>query len=310
MAKTFKFVEKHIHTWNTLTPEIAQLEDKLIALKNNEQWVRAYQYFSHLATKGIISERPTKANGYNIGCINPENGDFTYANYHLENFLKFKPEIMEIESRLDALKNKDWKQARQYFNLLGARGVLKNKPLKRNGYKLDLTLADAYINEPEREIIMENLEFFKGKGVRCTTDNKNFISCVEAGATYRVHPSYIGQACNGKVKEIRGKHFCWLEDKDTFVPQPKEAKRKCGPAPKKVLCITDGKEYESVKVTAAAYGIPQSCISDVCNGKLKKTHGMRFCFVSEMDKFAEEIAIAKANRKVKVKVRLIRKGVR
>lgn len=155
------------------------------------------------------------------------------------------------------------------------------------------------------------LVFAKGKPVYCINDRKSFVSCVEAGAKYGVHPSYIGRACNGKYKDIRGKYFCWLEGKDTFVPQPREThKGKTGPKPKAVFCITNNKEFASVKEAARFYGIPQSCVSDACNGKLKQTHKMRFCFVSEMDKFADEIAKANANSKVKVKVRLIRKEIR
>lgn len=156
-------------------------------------------------------------------------------------------------------------------------------------------------------------EFTKGKAVHCTTDNITFVSCVEASVFYKVHPSYIGQACNGKYKDIRGKHFCWLADKDKFVPQPKEShNRKPGQQPKPVYCITDGREFASGKEAARFYGIGTSSISDVCIGKVKKTHKMRFCFVSEMDKFADEIAAnkPKANTPVKVKIKLHRKGVR
>ena len=315
MANTnFTFAEKHINNWNKYTAEVAQLEDKLIVLKNNEEWIRAYQYFSNLATKGIVAQRPVKANGYTIGTILKD--DFVCAKQHLATLLKLAPQIVEVENRLDALKNGDWGRAKHYFSVLYTRGVIQSKPLKRNGYKLDLTLTDAYTNKPQKErkkeiiMEMEKSDFFKGKGVRCTTDNRNFISCVEAGATYHISPSYIGQACNGKVKEIRGKHFCWLEDKDTFVPQPKEIKRKCGPAPKAVRCLTDGKEFPSVRETAQSYGIPQSCVSDVCNGKQKKTHGLSFCFISEMGKFADDIAKANAPAPVRVKIRLHRKGVR
>ena len=167
-------------------------------------------------------------------------------------------------------------------------------------------------------------DFTKGKSVFCTTDNISFVSCVEAGVFYKVHPSYIGQACNGKYKDIRGKHFCWLTDKDIFVPQPKETKRKCGPKPKAVLCLTDGKEFPSVRETAQFYGIPQSGISDVCNGKLQKTHGMLFCFVADKEKHCPTLDNCrkwtmkdcyavdkeKANIPVKVKIKLHRKGVK
>ena len=154
-------------------------------------------------------------------------------------------------------------------------------------------------------------EFTKGKSVFCKTDNKSFVSCVEAGVFYKIHPSYIGQACNGHITDIRGKYFCWLTEKDAFTPQAKAiSKGKCGPKPKAVLCITDGKEFESVKETAQFYGIPKSCVSDCCNGKLKKTHKMRFCFVADKEKYAEEIKASKCT-KFKVKPRFVRtrKGV-
>ena len=87
-------------------------------------------------------------------------------------------------------------------------------------------------------------------------------------------------------------------------------KGKRGQQPKPVYCITLDREFESGKKAGEILGIPANGISDVCNGKLYKTHKMRFCFVADKDKFADEIAVVKANAKVKVKVRLIRKGVR
>ena len=141
-------------------------------------------------------------------------------------------------------------------------------------------------------------EFAKGKSVYCKTDNRTFISCVEAGAEYCVHPSYIGQACNGYVKDIRGKTFCWLADKGKEEVAPKDPNWR----DKAVYCITDDKEFPSGKIAGLHYGIPANGISDVCNGKLKTTHKMRFCFVADKEKYADEIAATKASKCTKVRV--------
>ena len=318
MANTFKFEQKHINTWNTVTPKIMALENRLEEIKKGKEWKGAYDYFSLLTTKGIISERPTKANGYSIGSMDISKGhELVAIKHHLDNFLKLKPEVLEIESKLETLKDKDWTRARDYFGILASRGVIDNAPTKRNGYKLELTVSDAYIDidthhkAKKSKSTKHSGEFRNGKKCYCTTDDKDFVSCVHAGSVYGVHPSYIAKICDGLYDDYQGKHFCWAEDKPKHQHPPKQSNNPNW-RDKAVYCITDDKEFPNGKIAGLYYGIPANGISECCNGKLKTTHKMRFCFVADKEKYADEIAATKASRKVRVTAKFItrkRKGV-
>ena len=163
---------------------------------------------------------------------------------------------------------------------------------------------------------MKNAKEFKtGKRVKCTTDNREFVSCTHAGSEYGVHPSYISAICNGIHNDYKGKHFRWLDNTGKWdrAPKPQPKPKNTNWRDKAVYCITDDKEFPSGKKAGEYYGIPANGISDCCNGKLKKTHKMRFCFVADKEKYAEEIAAIKASKctRFKVKPRFVRtrKGV-
>jgi hypothetical protein len=52
--------------------------------------------------------------------------------------------------------------------------------------------------------------------------------------------------------------------------------------PKKVLCITDGKVFESGKAAAKYYNISQGHISEICNGKRKTAKKLEFVFYNDI----------------------------
>lgn len=56
-------------------------------------------------------------------------------------------------------------------------------------------------------------------------------------------------------------------------------KRKTNPKNKKVLCITTGEEFCSVKDASRKLNIAPTCISRVCRGNRKKSHGLEFKFL-------------------------------
>jgi hypothetical protein len=56
-------------------------------------------------------------------------------------------------------------------------------------------------------------------------------------------------------------------------------KRETNPKNKKVLCITTGKEFNSVKETSRELNIASICISRVCRGERKTAKGLKFKFI-------------------------------
>ena len=59
---------------------------------------------------------------------------------------------------------------------------------------------------------------------------------------------------------------------------------------KPVICIDTGEVYTSVADCAEKNNVTQGAISLVCLGKSKYSKGKRYCFVSDMPEYYEEIA--------------------
>lgn len=49
---------------------------------------------------------------------------------------------------------------------------------------------------------------------------------------------------------------------------------------KRCVCLSDGKRYFSCAAAARHYGLAPICVSEVCDGRKKTTHGMKFEFLS------------------------------
>ena len=56
---------------------------------------------------------------------------------HKATIEKYAEELMKVEGRAKEIRtNSDWKQAMNYFQVLGARGYLEERPTMENGYKV------------------------------------------------------------------------------------------------------------------------------------------------------------------------------
>ena len=66
---------------------------------------------------------------------------------------------------------------------------------------------------------------------------------------------------------------------------------------KPIICIDNGKIFDSVKSAAASVGVTHSCISMALNGKMKTAGGYRWAYLNPEDKVSEETSknIGKAN---------------
>ena len=68
-----------------------------------------------------------------------------------------------------------------------------------------------------------------------------------------------------------------IHDKATADAKGTKNNKHCKP----VLCIDTGEIFSSVYDAAEHFGASVCNISQACNGAIKKSHGMRFCFVSK-----------------------------
>lgn len=116
---------------------------------------------------------------------------------------------------------------------------------------------------------------------------KRKVLCIETGIAYEsvcdaarqlgLDPGNISKCCRGEYNSTGRKHFCFEEERGGYVIQ----ERKVDTTPKKVVCVENGKVYPSASEAARELGLNPSSISRCCNGKLKSTGGMHFCFLGE-----------------------------
>ena len=68
-----------------------------------------------------------------------------------------------------------------------------------------------------------------------------------------------------------------IHERATANAQGKKNSKRCKP----VLCIDTGEIFSSVYDAAEHYGTTTGCVSQACNGKLKTSKGLRFCFIAK-----------------------------
>lgn len=59
---------------------------------------------------------------------------------------------------------------------------------------------------------------------------------------------------------------------------------------KPVFCITDGSVYASVTDVAEKLGVNATAVSQALNGKVKTCKGKRYCFISDVMAYLDEIS--------------------
>lgn len=58
--------EEHRRYMEEITPILMDAEATVERIKGSAEWKRSYGYFQTLYNRGILKERPTRANGYKI----------------------------------------------------------------------------------------------------------------------------------------------------------------------------------------------------------------------------------------------------
>ena len=95
---------------------------------------------------------------------------------------------------------------------------------------------------------------------------------------------HIASCCTGNRSNASGYYWIYKEDydKDKIKEKINLKNTMCGkhnPAAKRVLCITTGEIFETLKDAADKYKISSSNISSCCRGKLKTTGGKQWEYV-------------------------------
>ena len=157
------------------------------------------------------------------------------------------------------------------------------------------------------------------KKVKCKETGDIFNSATEASDRFKVHKTTIVSACNGRLKTVKGMHFCYLDDNNnpvevdqpTKADKPKRIKevtvqkeaimtaegKRDGGNCEPCMCITDGLCFTSMTDAAEHYGITVAQISYACKMPGRKAAGREFCSTKDirlhLNRFSD--AINKAN---------------
>lgn len=117
-----------------------------------------------------------------------------------------------------------------------------------------------------------------GKPVILTNTGERFPSASIAAKKYNLSQGSISSCCRGELKSAgklpNGEYSVWVFEKDYNADANYFFHRHLGkhnPRSKSVICITTGEVFESTNLAAKAYGLNQSKISLVCNGKRNYT---------------------------------------
>lgn len=102
--------------------------------------------------------------------------------------------------------------------------------------------------------------------IRCVETSMIFNSLKECADFFGLKSAAnISSVCNGRQKTYKGFHLEYYTDTDRRI--------------KKVMCINDGRIFETQKECAEFYGINRSTLNYICNKRTNSFNGLQFRFV-------------------------------
>nr|DAF41020.1 MAG TPA: intron associated endonuclease [Caudoviricetes sp.] len=155
----------------------------------------------------------------------------------------------------------------------------------------NLTQKEAY--EIEREYIrvldatnpLHGYNILHGeqhKAIYCVETGEVFESLHEAARKTGIKRDILKSACIGEYAQAARKHWCFLENKDSFVI---DESRKTAPENKPIINMDTGEIYSSCGEAAKKYGISNMTIRKVCQHKQNcyTAAGYRWAFLENYE---------------------------
>ena len=208
-------------------------------------------------------------------------GDGVSGYKHSEEYKKMMSEAMKGEKNpmfgKNAYANKTEEEMKIIRKKMSERTKGEKNPMFRKNQYANKTPEEIEIIRRKMSEAHEGKEMSEeqkqkiSKKVICITTGEEFNSIKYAGYHYGIAPDTISACCKGKRKSsgvLNHVPLQWkyAEDDDN------ESKQKMSKAyNKKVVCITTGKTFDSIKEASDNYDVAQSGILRCCKGKLKSS---------------------------------------
>ena len=142
--------------------------------------------------------------------------------------------------------------------------------IKAGGYHF-CYFEDKDIWEPK------STQYHNQRAVWCVETQTEYASCAEAAQEYGTRSSDISAVCRKERQTCCGKHWCYIEDKDTFVLPTKKRNGNY----KQVKCVETGIIYETAAEAQRQTGVRRGDIGAVCRGKQNTAGGYHWEYVEE-----------------------------
>lgn len=113
----------------------------------------------------------------------------------------------------------------------------------------------------------------RSRGVVCVTDGRRFESGAAAARAYGIHVMRVSQICNAGGTTETGLRFRFEDSPEVIKPRMRR-----GPTGRRIVCLDDGREFESCGDVAKNYGARAPNIIMVCDGRRRSASGYRFAW--------------------------------
>lgn len=201
----------------------------------------------------------------------------------------FKKEILEIVSEenvnqkeifyIEEFKSKGEAQ----YNISGG-GQATSNPFKYKSKKEIEEIKQKMSKTRKGKISGSYLKTWKQKNIKkntansnptnkvkiiCLNDNKEFDSISDASNFYNLDKSAVAKVCKNIWSNTKGFKFKYKDDNY----KGKETNRG-----KKVICLNDNKEFNSIIEASKFYNLDKSAVAKVCKGTRHSVGGLMFAF--------------------------------
>lgn len=117
--------------------------------------------------------------------------------------------------------------------------------------------------------------------VYCYENNTIYDSIESASKILKINHTQISNVCKKLAYQTHGLHFCWAENKESFIPLVRHShmKGKINGKGRKIYCIETSKIYLGTRDVCHQFGWNlnyNSCVYQCCNGKVKQCKGYHF----------------------------------